>query len=440
MACGGGGDGMPADVMADAGSSIPVDAAPPVHYVFFTDATSPESNTSSLYRYAVADQQVTVVGGGYEDVTNGELVNHHGKIYFAGRTAATGHELWVLDPAAPIVSGTNPKMIADLVVGAIGSAPQHFLSTTTGLYFSADEANDATVIYRYDDTLAASATNPRKLELPAGTVTQQNALVDLGGRVYFDGADNTHGLEWYVFDPALPVAVGTNPSIIESIVGVDSIAPAGEAIVFGARLLFHGYTNAAGHELFIYDPALPVSVDNPKLAADLAPGAASSYPIEFSIANGNLFFQADGTTVGRELWRFDSALAPSSTNPGPLDLRPGAAGLSSDLGVVASGNYVLFRGDAVNGLGPEPWLLDATQPIGTGNPVEHDVIPGVMGAASLLARGCLDAKFCYGTYESDASYVNVLDPTVPFSPTNPIRIPSAGVGNGSPSAFTTWSN
>jgi ELWxxDGT repeat protein len=328
-------------------------------------------------------------------------------------------------------------MVVDLMPGVDGSSPQSFVSAGGAIYFTARQPDDTEQVYRYDDDQAVSATNPRRLDLPAGAATQQGAIVEYGGKIFFDGADSAHGLEWYVYDPGLPVVAGSNPAVMDAIAGPECISPR-QPFVFDGKLLFDGFANATGHELWVYDNTAPVSATNPKLAVEMYPGSAGGYPQEFSVANGQLFFMADSAAAGREVWRFDPAVALSTTNPGPIDLRPGVAGIGSDLYVASAGSFVLFQGDSNNGKGTEPWILDAARPLGDSNPVQHDAIVGPLGAGARNSRACLGTKFCYSMYENDLAYTAILDPTRPFSATNPIKVASPGADRGDPEGFVTW--
>jgi ELWxxDGT repeat protein len=294
-------------------------------------------------------------------------------------------------------------------------------------------------VFRFNYSQPVGATNPAQLVLPAGTVCQERALVGYNNKVYFDAIDPANGIEWHVYDPAQAIAAGTNPSLINTLPGVDGVSPS-NGFVFDNKLLFDGFTSAAGHELWIYDAALAVSATNPKLAVDIATGNAGSSPQEFSIAAGKLFFMAENEATGREVWRYDPTVAVSATNPASLDLRAGVAGIAADVNLATSGDYAMFQGDSNNGKGTEPWVLNAAQPISGTNPAEQDTIAGATGSGVRNTRSCLQNKFCYSSFIIDATYLNILDPLQPFSATNPIRIASLGVASGDPAAFVTWSS
>ncbi len=436
-ACGGGPSGQAVDapLVVD---SVVVDAKPPPHsYVFFTDCATEACNAQKLYRFDPATNQVTAVAGDYQDVLARSLVVHHNKLYFDGRTAAAGDALWVYDPAAPTVAGQNPAQVVDLVPGVAGRSFDYLLSYNDALYFTSEGA--ARQLYRYDDTQPVSASNPLQLAMPLDANVDSGTPAGYNGKVYFEGRGADTGFELWVYDPTQPNVVDVNPHLVrDTQPGQSSLGPEQFAVVAG-KLYFNGFGNE-GHELWVYDSAAAPSGNNPRIVIDLFPGASDAYPAELTVVGNTLYFEAQSATVGREVWKYDPALATSASNPLVLDVAPGVAGSASGHFVASAGARVGFRGDGNNGLGSELWLLDSDQAIATGNPRQFDLAAGPPSSFPGDITGCLQTRFCFTTYNGTATLLNVFDPALPLSANNPIGLASPVGGAGDPSTFVTWTS
>ncbi len=78
-----------------------------------------------------------------------------------------------------------------------------------------------------------------------------------------------------------------------------AIAPQQLSVVAGAGVVFAGYSDAHGRELWFSDG----SDAGTFLAADVEPGAAGGGPLNLAVLSDGVYFSADDGVVGREPWR-----------------------------------------------------------------------------------------------------------------------------------------
>src|SRR5262249_15430943 len=76
-------------------------------------------------------------------------------------------------------------------------------------------------------------------------------------------------------------------------------APHGMVKVLSNRVVFAASSNGAGSELWATDGTAGGTAQ----IQDIAPGAAGSNPANFTAVNTNIFFVADDSSTGRELWK-----------------------------------------------------------------------------------------------------------------------------------------
>jgi len=219
----------------------------------------------------------------------GNMVPFGGQFFFRA-ASSSGYELWTTDGT---VAGTT--QVADLMPGPAGSHPEHFLPTAAGLVFRA--------------VLPAG----RRLLRLSATAT----ITDLG---------------------AIPNDAPSGVTVTSQVSGF---------VPFQGGLLFAG-TDGAGDEPWRFDGTQP-----PARLADLARNGPSLLPAGNGVrvaVRDRLFFTADDTQNGLELWSSDGTAAGTQM----LDLAPGAAsefdsltGRSARFGdrvVFASRNRVAITG------------------------------------------------------------------------------------------------
>ncbi|MGL4462241.1 MAG: ELWxxDGT repeat protein, partial [Planctomycetia bacterium] len=226
------------------------------------------------------------------------------------------------------------------------------LGVQTGRFLVTESVAVGDLLYYTPDTLFG-----KELWRTDGTVTGTVTLGDLNptggsypsfltnvnGTLFFSADDGTSGAELWRVDPGATAAVrvvdlrpGFNGSFPRSLVNVNGV------LFFAAA---DGVSSPSGGELWRSDGTASGTV----LVKDLIPGPASSYPAELVVADGVLFFTAQGIG-GFEVWRSDG------TTAGTVSLTDGTvASYPRDL--TAVGDAVFFT--AENATGREVWRANA---------------------------------------------------------------------------------
>jgi ELWxxDGT repeat protein len=235
-------------------------------YVFDGTTISSVSTTQGLVR--TTETYLTVLGD---------------KLYFIGKDASNGYELWSYDGAtAALVSAVVPGTNASGT--DTNTAPFSPFTVGSTLYFTGAGTNSDTIygnwsVYAYTGTGAPTNT---------GIVVGKNQA---RYQVFEDKLFVKAGSSLYRFDGATPVEV------LDELGGrVSSDYLVADGRMFTAR--WNGSTNV---EILEYaGGVMKKTFDAPTNVGDLRPMGA---------AGGNLYFSGydNDYTVGRELWVFDGA-------------------------------------------------------------------------------------------------------------------------------------
>ncbi|WP_026231740.1 ELWxxDGT repeat protein [Neolewinella persica] len=187
-----------------------------------------------------------------------------GLLYFPATAADSGTELWVSDGTD---AGTS--LLTDLVPGTGSSNPADLIVVDDQLYFTAEAAATGRELYRTDGTavgtvLVADIQPGTGSSIPNET---SRAFVSYDGRLYFAAAANGNNVELW---------------------------------------------SAAGANAF--------------LVREFQSGSQGSFPENFTVAGGLLYFAADNGTNGNELWQTNGNPAATfrltDTNSGGSDGDP----------------------------------------------------------------------------------------------------------------------
>lgn len=362
-------------------------------------------------------------------------------LYVSADGGSNGEELWVYDPTQAVSVGTNPKELVDLRPGASGSSPGSPIVLNGKLHFSATDATAGQEWFIYDPAQAVSAgTNPELVDFaPGASSSGAFGTSVLNGLLYLavnDGGGS--GQEPWVHDPAQAISVGTNPKML---VDINSGGPGSSPSFYtplSDRLYFKARDGTTGLELWVYDPALPVSLPtNPSRVADINPGPGDGFKFRIIAFDNRLFLEGDDGSNGRELWIYDPAQATSGSNPLLVDINPGLAD-SSPSDFAAFNNLLYFRADDGAGNGFELWVYDPTQAISVGtNPkMLADINPGTgSGSPSRLTGFNNLLYFRANDGVGNGNELWVYDPAQAVSAgTNPRLVAdiNPGAGNSSP--------
>ena len=120
-------------------------------------------------------------------------------------------------------------------------------------------------------------------------------LTALGGYLYFNANDGTHGYELWRTN-------GTTTELVMDIrSGVDGSGPY-DLTAIGGYLFFGANDGTHGYELW------RTNGTTTELVMDILSGADGSYPSNLTAFGGYLYFQADNGTTGSELWRTNGTI------------------------------------------------------------------------------------------------------------------------------------
>lgn len=143
--------------------------------------------------------------------------------------------------------------------------------------------------------------------------------------------------------PFLVTDLNTSPTAMSS--------NPGDFQAFGGTVFFNAQDSAYGRELWKYRDGVASRV------ADIAPGGTSSSPSGLvEIGGGTLLFRATDSSRGFELWRTDGTEGGTRR---VKDIHPSANGLSSWRQGVFGGRLFFAANDGVRGI--EPWVSDGTE-------------------------------------------------------------------------------
>ncbi len=293
------------------------------------------------------------------------FANVGGTTYFSAFDGINGRELWRLNNAG----------IAELVEDAIpggglnpfsaSSSPRDLTDVSGTLYFTADTAN-GTGLWRIDSTgtavLISEKLSDGGIDLGANT-PRSGGLTNVNGTLYFVAADSTSGNEVWQVLPGAGSAV-----LIETAPGSGGVAPAAAGaqptslINAGGVLYFVAQNTTVGRELWtVNGSSNAVLVEDVVPGGGIYPGSDSSSPAELFSHLGTLYFRAADGANGTELWVANGASASLVEDA----IASGGIGASSSssypTGLVSVGSTLYFQaGDGSNGA--ELWRLVGAGP------------------------------------------------------------------------------
>ncbi len=180
----------------------------------------------------------------------------------------------------------------------------------------------------------------------------------LNGKVYFTAGDSAHGYELWSTDGT---TAGT--ALVADIdPGTGSGYPGyyGGFYPFNDKLYFDATDGVHGDELWVTDG----TTGGTNMVADIWPGAGSGYPgyidygSAFTVANNKIFFMAEDSLHGYELWASDGTTGGTTR---VADIWPGKTGLYAGF----YGGFITYNGKAYfeaddSTHGYELWSSDGT--------------------------------------------------------------------------------
>lgn len=247
-----------------------------------------------------------------------------------------GAELWATDGTP---AGT--RLVRDINPGPSTSDIASLTALNGVAYFLADDGTNGTELWRSDGTTAGTAIvaniGPGAAGM-GGISTPSQPLPTLNGVLYFSADEGQGGTElWrsdgtssgtYRLRDIRPGTAGSGPE---------------EFAVAGSQVYFVADDGTSGSELWTTDG----TVSGTLRVADIFPGSTGSGVFRMVVAGNNVFFRADDGSHGVELWR---ANASGATLIDVNTTGPSNAG-SSPHSLIALGDGVLFAGTTGGSVG-----------------------------------------------------------------------------------------
>lgn len=294
-----------------------------------------------------------------------ELARLGDTLFFTADDGVHGRELWKSDgteAGTVLVKNINPRDSARRP----GSVPQNLTAVGDRLFFSATDGTRGRELWKSDGTKAGTVLV--KNIAPTGSGTPRD-LTTMGRRVFFTADDGNRGRELWRSN-------GTK----EDTVLVKNISPERAdypgsypdwLTVMGSRLFFSANDSTHGSELWRTNGRRVGTVlvkDIDANSRDDDPDYPGSNPSWLTTMGGRLFFGADDGIRGHELWRSDGSRLGTVI---VKDIRPGRFSDGWPRSLTVMGDRLFFSADDGT-RGEELWRSDGS---GTGTVLVKDINP-----------------------------------------------------------------
>jgi ELWxxDGT repeat protein len=330
------------------------------------------------------------------------ITSFNGKAYFdcLGDTAY-GYELWMSDGTA---AGTT--MVKDVNPGSGDSYINYLTVVGNKLFFQANDGTHGQELWVSDGTTAGTMM---VADIWAGQGSSYpDYMTAFNGKLYFSANDSIHGEELWVSDGT---AAGTS-MLMDIWPGIEGSQPKGYGIGPGAyyidefnsingKLYFQANDSIHGGELWSTDGTTAGTA----MVADIYPGIPDSNPFFMTSFNGKIYFSAAGDTLdGWELWTTDGTAAGTTMvkNIDPGTTSSTNNGYGAD--VADNSGFVPFNGKLYfsayqPATGYELWATDGTA---AGTTLVKDILagPGSSYAGSYYALAAFNNKLYFAANDS----------------------------------------
>lgn len=258
-----------------------------------------------LYEYDAATDVTRLVKNintntiGNKDGTPREFTIYNNELYFGAFNTTVGYELFKYDPVLDDV-----VLVVDIMPGVNQSALKDIFLHNNKLYYQA--SNDSNIGVEFHSFDAATGVDTLVREIAAtATGSYPTDFYSFNNKLFFSTSVGVSSL--FVYNDVTDVLTQLAPE------GATSLRPT-DIIEFENKLFIAGQTEVTngsgeeidaylGRELYVYDD---VSVS---LVADISSGFSSSEINYLTIYNNELYFKANNSVVGNELFKYNSATA-----------------------------------------------------------------------------------------------------------------------------------
>ncbi len=277
-----------------------------------------------------------------------QFIVFNNRLYFKAMDGSHGEEIWVTDGTP---EGT--QLFKDINPGSADSRPGDFNVLNGKLYFGATDGTNGYELWSSDGTPEGTSLF---YSFIAGSAGGYNGLesITIGNKLIFIAKNATQGYEPWVTDGTtlgtfqlMDIYIGGNPSDPALFYGV------GDTIVY-----FVARSAAEGKELY----STKGTIEDTKLLKAIQPGTTGSSPKNFTVFDGRIFFRAYDDTNGTELWVTDGTTAGTQLF---MDIEPGSNSSHNGYTNTHEEDLYVFNGKLYfsanqSPYGDELWVSDGT--------------------------------------------------------------------------------
>lgn len=209
-------------------------------------------------------------------------------------------------------------------------------------------------------------------------------------KVFFAAINDNIGTELWITDgtdTGTHLVKDINPNNSDPIPSSRSSFPQG-FVCLGDKVYFMANDSTHGYELWVSDG----TNTGTKMVMDIDPGSGSSAPKHLTVVGNNIFFAARG-----ELWMTDGSTSGTKM---VKDINPGPAPSSPDF--LRAYNGKLIFAAKVQRIGEELWISDGTV---SGTYLLKDIFPGSYSGATIIKYVEFNSKLYFagfdGTYGTE---------------------------------------
>lgn len=291
-------------------------------------------------------------------------------LYFSADNGVNGAELWKSDGST---EGTVLVKDINTTGPNVGSNPRDFIIFNGALYFEADSLRTSPApsgqaeLWKTDGTSGGTVLVKTISSSIDGHETDLYNFTVFNGELYFSASQGSSG-----YQPWKTNGTTEGTVLLKDLRALyETRQPSVAFIPFKGELYFSAYDGANGNELMKTNGTESGTV----LVKDINPtvesassSQGSSFPAQFIVFNGALYFQANDGIQGTELWKTDGSAAGTILLK---DINTGAADSNPTKFSVVNGVLYFKADDGVNGL--ELWKTDGTP---NGTQLLKDICPG----------------------------------------------------------------